>query len=936
MRIPLPRLFAIAAAAQSLAAPKPAAIHTIKNLPDFPLQSLRAGISNPLRSRARLLLFALLAVGSAVAGPTDPVIGEWATVGNGPSRSGFYPATLGQFAIVPGWTRQTYSSLNPVVISDGKIFLTANCSAGCHDYPIFAALDLQTGAEIWSESIMRHYLGPPTLHDGMLYFQADDSITDVLYAVDASTGTVKWTAPAKAASPAGAPAAYANRVWTTGSHVDHGKLDGFDTATGEHQFQGTIGDQNYGGTASFYEGIIYTSGPAFSLEGQPAGGFLAASDPRLGVELWRTMGLLNRWGTPVILNGRATVVDQGVAVTIDLRSRGVIWTKESQDIVGMAATDGDTVYIVQGATIRAYAAASGVLRGSYDPHDPTASYGLEVFPRPLITNDLVMLGTDTKTFIFDKASFQLRATLPTGGSLSYAQGVLYTAHPTGGLASYVFEGVNEPSPTPRPSPTPFASRVSSARTRLELLGINRTRTLSADGSSYPQAISANGRYALFQSFADDLTDTPDENGAEDLFWRDLETGVTRLVSINYAGTAAARGAGDAHLFGGMTPDGRFVIFSSDRFDFVPGNDPNRGYDVFVRDMQSGRTVCASVDSDGVPAGGGGNEITPDGRFVLFMSESDRLAATDTNGTGTDVFLRDLQTNTTTHVSSNFGTMRVEGAGLTPDARFVLLKTGDQEEGGLYLRDLQAHTTVSVAVSDQGQSPRPGFLKGAHVSPDGRFVVFRSTAQDLVPSAGGEIHSRIFLRDMQAHTTIRIGEPFFRSVDVIGAVSADFRYIATLAVSPESTGSQVYVYDRTTGVTQQLITGDVYAFDMDPSGRFFLLQTRTDFLVDQDTQGRENVFLFDRLLGTTLLVSHDLSGSFGGDEDSQFHLGQRPFLSADGQTMLFYSASSNLVATPRLPPFPGGYLPLDHRLRRQDRSNRSTVEHLHPRAGRERG
>ncbi len=70
MRTPLIAFLVVAAAAQSLGAPPPTtAIRTIKNLPDFPIEALRGGVSRPIyRSLEVSPIAAWLVARTALAG----------------------------------------------------------------------------------------------------------------------------------------------------------------------------------------------------------------------------------------------------------------------------------------------------------------------------------------------------------------------------------------------------------------------------------------------------------------------------------------------------------------------------------------------------------------------------------------------------------------------------------------------------------------------------------------------------------------------------------------------------------------------------------------------------------------------------------------------------------------------------------------------------
>src|SRR5262249_50143485 len=71
----------------------------------------------------------------------------------------------------------------------------------------------------------------------------------------------------------------------------------------------------------------------------------------------------------------------------------------------------------------------------------------------------------------------------------------------------------------------------------------------------------------------------------------------------------------------VSPDGRWLAFSSDDSTLVPG-DTNGWDDAFVLDRRTGQTVRVSVASDGSQASDGYSQVsdvTPDGRFVVFLS-----------------------------------------------------------------------------------------------------------------------------------------------------------------------------------------------------------------------------------------------------------------------------------------------------------------------------
>src|SRR6185436_4097188 len=109
----------------------------------------------------------------------------------------------------------------------------------------------------------------------------------------------------------------------------------------------------------------------------------------------------------------------------------------------------------------------------------------------------------------------------------------------------------------------------------------------------------------------------------------------------------------------LTPDGRFVAFLSSATNLVAG-DVNGYSDVFVHDRTTGFTDIASVDPVGAQANQNALEcisISADGRFVAFWSDATNLVAGDTNGFA-DVFVHDRQTGGTERVS--VGPLGVQG------------------------------------------------------------------------------------------------------------------------------------------------------------------------------------------------------------------------------------------------------------------------------------
>jgi Tol biopolymer transport system component len=161
-----------------------------------------------------------------------------------------------------------------------------------------------------------------------------------------------------------------------------------------------------------------------------------------------------------------------------------------------------------------------------------------------------------------------------------------------------------------------------------------------NGDSLAADMSSDGRYTVMLSSASNLTRDPSVAGVVNVYVRDRVDGSVVLVSRS----RETGGAGNGHSTGArITPDGGQVVFQSWASDLV-GNDENESEDIFLWDAASGTTRLVSVKWDGSRSGNGGSSapvLTPDGRYIAFVSAASDLVAGDNNGIP-DIFVRDMQ------------------------------------------------------------------------------------------------------------------------------------------------------------------------------------------------------------------------------------------------------------------------------------------------------
>lgn len=275
------------------------------------------------------------------------------------------------------------------------------------------------------------------------------------------------------------------------------------------------------------------------------------------------------------------------------------------------------------------------------------------------------------------------------------------------------------------------------------------------------ALSADGRFVAFESWASNLV-PDDANGQPDIFVHDRQTGVVTLVSLDSSGTQAD----DRSYAPAISADGRFVAFQSYASNLVAA-DSNDASDIFVHDRHTGTTTRVSVDSSGAQANEDSFEpdLSADGRFVAFHAWASNLVAGDTAicedhwgpRNCVDVFVHDCQTGATTRVSVDSvdgqGNSDSGGAAVSADGRFVafsssasnLVLDDTNEVADAFVYDRQLRVVVRVSVNSNGwQASGPSGMVA--LSADGRFAVFASRANDLVPSDENEVED-IFVRDL---------------------------------------------------------------------------------------------------------------------------------------------------------------------------------------------
>ncbi|HVX63619.1 MAG TPA: hypothetical protein VHC19_23555 [Pirellulales bacterium] len=438
-------------------------------------------------------------------------------------------------------------------------------------------------------------------------------------------------------------------------------------------------------------------------------------------------------------------------------------------------------------------------------------------------------------------------------------------------------------------------------------------------------MSDDGRYVLFGASGQVL---PGVNGG--VFVKDMQTGAVNRIDVTPTG-AAANGES---FEGTLSADGRYAVFNSTGTDLVAGeNNTNGDGNVFVRDLVANTTTLVSVNDTGTSTGAGTSfaaYITPNGRYVVFQSTARDLAPNDPSPSGSDqVYERDLATGKTVLVTTGVDPRAFDGGyydqtrpAVSDDGNSIAFTTADIDIGNrrnVYLRNVSAGTTTLLSVSDNSyQSGGNEDSSSPAISADGKFVAFSSWASNLAPTQTVAQYN-VYIRNLNTNTTSVVsldnnGAALGGGTDSWGypeapAISADGSRVAFSSSTPltagetSAPGGYVYVRDLTTNTTYQANInsngaqpapyGFAQAPQLSPDGRYVLFQSFDNGLVSQ-ANGSPNywhLFEHDLSTGTTTLIDVNDTGAASGNASND---SLSPTLTPDGRYVDFNSPASDLV------------------------------------------
>lgn len=279
----------------------------------------------------------------------------------------------------------------------------------------------------------------------------------------------------------------------------------------------------------------------------------------------------------------------------------------------------------------------------------------------------------------------------------------------------------------------------------------------SNGHSQDPKISGDGNFIVYMSGATNLVPN-DTNGHADIFRYNTTTGITELVSVDESNNQADNGSG----YPVVDTEGRFIAFITTSTNLSSVVDTNSVYDVVLKDMATGSATYLSQSDSGVLSNGQSSlpKISCDGRYIAFSSSATNLVSGDTNGK-TDGFITDmLGTRTVANftLSANQNTYVND---ISCDGRYVLYTTTSSNEisgdtngkSDAFRYNRTNGLKDRVSIHENGSAPIND-SSGAALSADGRYAIFQSTRSNFFTNSTDNnsnnfVNNDLFIRDMQA-------------------------------------------------------------------------------------------------------------------------------------------------------------------------------------------
>ena len=363
------------------------------------------------------------------------------------------------------------------------------------------------------------------------------------------------------------------------------------------------------------------------------------------------------------------------------------------------------------------------------------------------------------------------------------------------------------------------------------------------------------------------------------------------VSVASGGVQSNGGSSSA----AMTPDGRYIAFVSSATNLTA--DATAG--VFRHDRLGGTTTFI--------APGSAPTISDDGQFVAFTSNVDNLVTNDANGLA-DIFIWSAATGTFQRVTPAGGPQHLIQLGhLSGNAQFVAYsaQVGTASPQNVVF-DVAAGTHVAIGSG--------GLHEPNYISADGRWVAYTQSSSSPLPNDTNDRRDVYLFDRQEGITTIASttsgGAALGNADSEVSGLSSDGRYVLFSSAATNFPGTRapgpnsvdLFLKDMQSGALVQVNiagAGERVGPVIEPGPGFaspglsangrFVVFASTASNVGVDTNGLQDTFLWDRNTAAIVRISVPESGAESAGGRSRAGV-----VSNDGRYIAFESAAHNLV------------------------------------------
>jgi hypothetical protein len=275
-------------------------------------------------------------------------------------------------------------------------------------------------------------------------------------------------------------------------------------------------------------------------------------------------------------------------------------------------------------------------------------------------------------------------------------------------------------------------------------------------------IGEEGRYVVFVSSA---TFAGSTGKHRQIFWRDRNTGTTKLISSSASGE---EGNADSY-YPAISGDGKTVAFESNSSNLVE-DDKNGFRDVFVWRAETGKIQTVSVGKNGAAADAESYEasVSGDGNLIAFTSAASNISATDKGVSNNNVFIRDLLQNTTTMISID-PKAKKGGGGSKPSITYdgsriafyshteTLVPDDNNGLWDIFLWEKDNPKLKRISLTNDHKERNQGSesanrIVAPAISGNGQFIVYTTTAGNMVIGDDNNLQD-VFVYNINSDSTV---------------------------------------------------------------------------------------------------------------------------------------------------------------------------------------